>query len=578
MKRLMSFARNLGSETREAWKCFPLTMSAVFAAGILICVVDRMGWLAEQILSGSAFFFFLFAVGSFLAETVFEKKSSKFWYLESCILLVTAIGTWLFTKQGGLEFLQENGIVWGGIGRYLTGYCLTIGILSAYIWFRRSGFQMEVYCMHVFQQVGKVTVTFVLIALGCVALSQIFSFLILDRKDFHIADMLVGLTVTFYYIPALSLIWKEHGEKPGVFVERMVKFVFFPISTFAGIIMYLYMVKILIPFTIPSNQIFRMVTVLFAGGTLTWTLLSYYEEDSWYMRLAEKLPYFYLPFLVIQGYTLGIRLALYGMTPNRYLGIMILVFEFLYMCFYRMQKEQIGNILPVFAVLIFCATWVPGVNLEDVSIRNQKAIAEQYYTQDEAGLSQDMWRRIYGAYLWLSEQPECTAYAAGMFPETVVEDIQLQSGMSLEHQSGEYWLYDTGLVQSMNVSEYQLITPVHSVQKAYGQNTEMTDYVSKMIQNRKDMTNVICMQDGMSSQDAQESIVLNLQEIFDDYIGYYQKNDFQRTAESHRYMEEHNLYQLSENQAFYVDSIEVVLNPDKLKISRYSISGYLMEK
>lgn len=559
-RRVQDFLKNLGSEAREAFVTFPVTMVLVLLWTVAMILEDIriIGLFDKQLLS---YFLGFFMAGSYFVESLTGKNYKRKGVLE-CIAAIIA-GVFVFFLWKEYSFYQmlpvKKGVIyWGGCHRLIAGYCILSILGAVFICYRRSALHIETYCLKVFQQVVRMLAIYIFISLGCAAIMGSFVFLILEGRDYGLVRKLEWAVFGLYLLPSLALSFCDMRDEISRFTERVVKYVLLPLVTGCVFIVYLYFIKMMIPFTIPSNQIFRMLAGLFLFGMIVWTLLGHFHDETLFMRVAEKMPYAFLPLLLLQGYTLGIRLAHYGLTPNRYFGILFMLFEFLYFCVYHLRKEKIAGMALIFGVMVLIATWIPGINMMSISIRSQKYILEQYFMEDIDEAPAQVWQRIYGAYVWLSEQPECQAYLEKNFDQADILVLQEKGNKGTSRDLAA--VYADRLISRIPIEEYRYMIPVHAESQTPNHMDTVELLYNESSQNKDSVYDIVDMQNVISQYINQATAVS------------YDNNPMQA------YLKKHNIIQISNTKVLYLDSISFRFYKGTNQISQYKLSGYILEK
>ena len=173
-------------------------------------------------------------------------------------------------------------------------------------------------------------------------------------------------------------------------------------------IVYIYLLKILIMREIPSNEIFRIVTGLFCIGMPIWILDYFYRDDTKFMLFLQKLPYGLIPLIPVQTYAICVRIYHNGMTPGRYIGVSMIIFEVIMLFVWHSWKEKLERVLLILGAGIIIAIFIPGLNMFSVSNRWQRAFLETYYNKvlSQGELTQEEYERLEGAYKYLKWEPQ----------------------------------------------------------------------------------------------------------------------------------------------------------------------------
>ncbi|MBR3171883.1 MAG: DUF4153 domain-containing protein [Lachnospiraceae bacterium] len=269
----------------------------------------------------------------------------------------------------GMPWYKANEIVTD----IYVSYFACLGLASIYHMYRRQGDSFESYCLKTFFGLVRTSVVYGLFAAGLAIIVLIFDTLIFHTHNF------IGRVEIFLaggiYVPAMLLV--VSGKKGGVgkFAKACVLYVLEPMLILAMAIIYIYIVKIFVTNDIPSNAVFSIITSLFAAGMVIWTLACGIDEANVFCKIARILPFVFIPCILLQAWSVLIRIGDYGITPSRYFGVALVIFELIYMVLYLLQrllkKEAIALILWVAALAVVTALLVPFANYTSVCARSQ---------------------------------------------------------------------------------------------------------------------------------------------------------------------------------------------------------------
>ncbi len=264
--------------------------------------------------------------------------------------------------------------------------CISTGLFFLY---KKCGTSFENFSVKSFLGIMKGYLAYGVILLGALCIIWVFSLLIkdIDAVSFVMA-IISGLMAYTTILMALS--------KPSVTISRfgnvMMGYVFPGLLSVAFAIVYVYIIKILVTWTFPSNEAFTIVTALFASGICIWTMAQGCMYGN-YLKVLKFFPLLFIPFIVIQIMCLFMRVNQYGVTPSRYAGIMLIVFEILYEIYYILRlskgKGLGGFLFPVIIAFTVAGLIVPGINVFATVTRSQKKVVEKVVEQVASGISVD---------------------------------------------------------------------------------------------------------------------------------------------------------------------------------------------
>ena len=380
-KSLKELVKALGSKIIGVFRDYPVTMIAIMVAALIASIL--VSWEnrdTEIYLERTALFFLITAVGTIFFEEVFPKKLviRIAGYASSAILSFLFVG--ILSSKEELIFGLESDMVIDFTARILAVYGVVLVSFSIWHMFRRLEEDFEVYATKAFLELLKASVIYGLFAGGLATIILIFNALIFDTDDF-LAQVEIFLASGIYVPMCLKAI-SGKNEEPGKFFRICIHYALLPMLLIAFGIIYLYIGKVFLLRDIPSNKIFPILAGLFTVGMPIWTLVhGMQQKDDFLSKAARFLPYVFVPFLFLQCWSLGLRIGQYGITSDRYWGIILILGEAIYFVLYflhhRGQTQAISWM--VFAVMIICFFTVlcPGTTYEDVTIRSQMARLEK---------------------------------------------------------------------------------------------------------------------------------------------------------------------------------------------------------
>ena len=281
-------------------------------------------------------------------------------------------------------------------------YTAILVCASLYHMYKRQEETFESYCLKSFCGLVQTTVIYGLFAGGLAIIVLIF-----DALIFHTDSFLERLEIFLaggIYVPALLLVLSGKKSDIGKFARICVLYVLEPMLILTMAIIYIYIIKIFVSDDIPSNSVFGIITGLFAAGMVIWTLACGIGEDNIFCRIAKILPFVFIPCIILQAWSVLIRIADYGFTPQRYVGIILVIFELIYMVLYTirfvLKKDSVALILWVAPALLIIALLAPYFNYASVSIRSQTkrlsgiTVNEQLKESEQSGTVGSAYRTI----------------------------------------------------------------------------------------------------------------------------------------------------------------------------------------
>lgn len=222
------------------------------------------------------------------------------------------------------------------------------------------------------------------------------------------ALVLIVLPFTLYLIPGCIYSLNHINRQVNDSLSRVVKYIVNIFSICMIVMGYGYVLKLILMRTMPSNEIFGILTALFFVSVPVWIMNEAYRDDSIRSRVASILPYAFAPLILMQIYSVAVRVMDYGFTPDRYLGVMAILFEAITILFFKISRERSERLLLVIAVLTVISVAVPGINMYSVSSRSQKYFLDLYqqkvqageeYIAQNKGSYEQTWKYLHGCQL-----------------------------------------------------------------------------------------------------------------------------------------------------------------------------------
>ena len=539
----------------SVFKDYPVTMGcivviAAIAAVIIDCDFDTD--LCEKII----LFLAAFAVQALFTEEYFAKKPAARIAGYVIAAPISAFLVYLANFKGE-EFLGMPKDKADEIFIYIyISYFVCLICASLYHMYKRQQETFESYCLKTFCGLIQTTVVYGLFAGGLAIIVLIFDNLIFDTDSFlgRVEIFLAG----GIYVPALLLVLSGKKPEVGKFVKICVLYVLEPMLILAMAIIYIYIIKIFVSDNIPSNSVFGIISCLFATGMVIWTLACGIGEDNFFCRAAKILPFVFIPCIILQAWSILIRIGDYGFTPQRYLGVMIVIFELIYMVFYFIRtvwkKDSVALIMWVAALMVVIGLIVPYLNYASVCVRSQSkrlegiTVNEQLKDSELAGTAGSAFRSLIYDCGWRGEEA-----VDEMFTASEQDILRSCYSSSNTYHQNKYYLDGNTDVISFDISEYRLITKVNGSSR----DPESAEFDLK--------------------SDYQTVITADLSQLIRDVKDYGRK----RSVSSDYFtfdLDDYGVIVLDEKHDLKLTTFSTTYNSDNDELEYMSINGYLLEK
>ena len=539
--------QNILDKFKTLFECFPITTIVIFLATIVYAISIDNNFFSSDVLAKIMQFSAMFSVGSYFIETCIKHFNKKKIVFELLVFIISVIFTTLLNIKNDL-FNIENAIINEYTFRVTIAYAISLFLLSVYISLKNSKMKFEEYVVRVCSNIFKSSIIFGLLSIGLTIISSVFVFLILNGKHYELVLRIEILLLGLYYIPRILFSIYNTKSQISSFFRFIVKYVLSVLVIIAFGIIYMYIAKILITQDIPSNQIFRIIASLFIIGLPIWTMASYFKDNKVLYKISSKLPYLFIPFIFLQIYSIGVRIAQNGITEARYLCVMLILFEIVYIALYFKRREKIANIIIVFVCFSIISLVVPVINMYKVSLNSQFNNLRIYRQKDN--LTDKDKDKISGAYYYLKnaiggeklidnylsydEVQDITNFKTEYYNDyskTIsisedIEEINIEGYSKLYEVSSNYYLDDKTIEEAFKNLE------LSTQSNGYKFNVDISDMIRKYIENK-------------------------------DNINEYFKNN--------------NRFIIDENRCIVITSFYINYGEDDL-INSYYIGAYILEK
>lgn len=550
-KRKLSAA---GKGVKKTFHIFPVTQGSIWLFTILFAVLTGcsdsvMMDVGERVL----FFLLFFGTGSFFSEAVYRKteKMRLRVFLYAAALLPALLFSWLLALEpGSAVWRWDADLIGSYLPRYIICYELVLFILAVYFCFCSSRLSLEEYITRIFAWAVRVSVLYVVLIIGVSTVVGIFDELF--EAGYEIYFQFQILLFGIFYISSLLKVMLPEAEEEGHFTEGLVKYVLTGLLISAFAIVYIYILKILLFRDMPSNAVFRILTGLFLTGVPIWTMNSFYTRQNPLLKISRILPYLFSPLILLQGYSIGVRIYENGITPMRYVGILLLVFEILYVLLYFFRRQAISRLFVVLACFVLVACCLPGINMYHVSYLNQKSALERFLNrQDTSSLSRRELDQAAGAYRYLCEDQKGSGYLAAL-PEEMTEKLENMQGDSSGYRK-TYDIYQSKKFTVLDVAGYQSCYPVKVSRRDAGEIETMTEY--------------------KLTYGEEETVFFDLKGYLDGFLGMEDDN-----GAIDQYFLSHRIFDLNADTRLCLDYLSFDYDLTTGEYTSFSFGGYLLVK
>ena len=403
MSKIRNFIEEQKTDLKGLLFNYTFTLIAAALLSVVVCIELELEKNSDAI-TNIELFLAMFLAGALFIETYFvnngeEKKWGKLalLYIGNAILSViwTVIG---YYEDEIADSFNYPDLFYLNLSKVLAVYLAALIGLSIYKLVKKSGLSFDIYLARAIFGLLKMWGLFFVIYMALMMLLSIFDSLIFEIEYWDIIDNLSVLLCGFVCFPYSIQSITDTKEENSRFTKGLINFALMPAVMIAFVIIYIYIIKIIIGWEMPSNEAFDICLTLFIMGGPIW-LISYGflrekakatgEELGLYGKIAKNMKYAYIPFIILEIVAIGIRIYHYGLTNQRYLAVVAIVFQIAYVAWdgigklSKKETKDEGLILVGLGIVVF-VLFCPILNMNKLpalvqQARFEKAIEEERY-------------------------------------------------------------------------------------------------------------------------------------------------------------------------------------------------------
>lgn len=199
--------------------------------------------------------------------------------------------------------------------------------------------------------------------------------MLLGRIPYYIISRIIVFVISIITLMGFFVGIEKTKKDHSLFSKILVGYIM-QIKVFIGfVIFYIYLIKIIIKHELPSNQVFSVCTILFSIGLSTALMSLGVNDDvksgkeSIYSKAIKFLPIAFIPALILQIISIVLRINQHGLTTTRHIGVVIIIFEIIYLIYYildeilKNKKVKIESVFLLLCIVIGITFLVPKINV-----------------------------------------------------------------------------------------------------------------------------------------------------------------------------------------------------------------------
>lgn len=310
-------------------------VASIFCAFIIAVVSiianQKKGFDIESIVTVCS----IWLAGNFLVESLWKKtaeeaqKNKRKWLIGYGVTFVIAI---VFENLSEILKAQKADIPNLIFESILYFYIACTVLLAIYVLLRQQQLDLPHCIGRIIFALLRAVGVYLVLNIAVILILEIIDALLVNIDTFRVELNIQLLLSALAYFPTCLLAVSDTSEDNAAFTKKFVSYVLLPCVWIAMFVIYLYVVKIFVTQEVPSNEIFSICASLFAIGMPIWMMASGFveEKSSRYAKLISITKYIYAPFILLEIYSMSVRVKAYGLTEQRYAAWMFILLQVIY--------------------------------------------------------------------------------------------------------------------------------------------------------------------------------------------------------------------------------------------------------
>lgn len=546
MGKVSNYINQNMAKFKQIYIRYVASIFCVFIIAVVSIIANqKKGFNIESIVTVCS----IWLAGNFLVESLWKKtaeeaqKNKQKWLIGYGVTFVIAI---VFENLSEILKAQKADIPNLIFESILYFYIACTVLLAIYVLLRQQKLDLPHCIGRIIFALLRAVGVYLVLNIAVILILEIIDALLVDIDTFRVELNIQLLLSALAYFPTCLLAVSDTSEDNAEFTKKFVSYVLLPCVWIAMFVIYLYVVKIFVTQEVPSNEIFSICASLFAIGMPIWMMASGFveEKSSRYKKLIHITKYIYAPFILLEIYSMSVRVKAYGLTEQRYAAIMFILLQIIYILWNRHYE----NLILVLVGFLFVGLLLPFGNAQYLSYQSQKSRLVKNRTLDKKVAAE--------AYDYLRGNAYGRRYIKTNLTEAEQDELH---NMLYDRDSEDQW-------KSVYFNAYPIEEgglTIRGYEKIYGVDEHWRDECSVQEYESKTIT---------AGDNVYEGVDLT------SCISYYKdledKNENQVVDEKDKVYE----IQISVTEKLIVTYISFEIDDEQTMIKRMFIKGYMLTK
>lgn len=332
MGKVSNYINQNMAKFKQIYIRYVASIFCVFIIAVVSIIANqKKGFDIESIVTVCS----IWLAGNFLVESLWKKtaeeaqKNKQKWLIGYGVTFVIAI---VFENLSEILKAQKADIPNLIFESILYFYIACTVLLAIYVLLRQQKLDLPHCIGRIIFALLRAVGVYLVLNIAVILILEIIDALLVDIDTFRVELNIQLLLSALAYFPTCLLAVSDTSEDNAAFTKKFVSYVLLPCVWIAMFVIYLYVVKIFVTQEVPSNEIFGICASLFAIGMPIWMMASGFVEEktSRYAKLISITKYIYAPFILLEIYSMSVRVKAYGLTEQRYAAWMFVLLQIIY--------------------------------------------------------------------------------------------------------------------------------------------------------------------------------------------------------------------------------------------------------
>lgn len=332
MGKVSNYINQNMAKFKQIYIRYVASIFCVFIIAVVSIIANqKKGFDIESIVTVCS----IWLAGNFLVESLWKKtaeeaqKNKQKWLIGYGVTFVIAI---VFENLSEILKAQKADIPNLIFESILYFYIACTVLLAIYVLLRQQKLDLPHCIGRIIFALLRAVGVYLVLNIAVILILEIIDALLVDIDTFRVELNIQLLLSALAYFPTCLLAVSDTSEDNAAFTKKFVSYVLLPCVWIAMFVIYLYVVKIFVTQEVPSNEIFSICASLFAIGMPIWMMASGFveEKSSRYKKLIHITKYIYAPFILLEIYSMSVRVKAYGLTEQRYAAWMFILLQIIY--------------------------------------------------------------------------------------------------------------------------------------------------------------------------------------------------------------------------------------------------------